>query len=98
MYLGEMGCSNRSGEVAIAFQKYYLEYFCKAVADRKIPFMLWDNGAAGSGPEHMGYINHADGSYVTETTRMLVETMVKAVTTTNPAYTLESVYSSAPML
>ena len=98
MYLGEMGCSNRTGEIAIAFQKYYLEYFCKAVADRKIPFMLWDNGAAGSGPEHMGYINHADGSYVTETTRMLVETMVKAVTTTNPFYTLESVYSSAPML
>ena len=98
MYLGEMGCSNRTGDVAVAFQKYYLEYFCKAVADRKIPFMLWDNGAAGSGPEHMGYINHADGSYVTETTRMLVETMVKAVTTTDPAYTLESVYNTAPVL
>ncbi len=97
LYLGEMGCSNRSGEMAIAFQKYYLEYFCKALADRKIPFFLWDNGAAGSGPETMGYINHATGAFVSETTKMLVETMVKAVTTTDPSYTLQSVYNTAPV-
>ncbi len=98
LYIGEMGSSNHSGEVAIAFQRYYLEYFCKAVADRKIPFFLWDNGAAGFGSEHMGYINHGDGTYSTETSKMLIETMVKAVTTTDPSYTLQSVYNSAPVL
>lgn len=97
LYLGEMGCSNHSGEIGVAFQKYYLEYFCKAVADRKIPFFLWDNGAAGTGPETMGYINHADGTFVSDNTKMFVETMAKAVTTTDPAYTLESVYNTAPV-
>ena len=33
----------------------------------------------------------------TEYTKMLVETMVKAVTTTDPSYTLQSVYNTAPV-
>jgi len=95
VYLGEMGCSRHS-DVDFPFQMYYMEYFCKAAADRLLPMYLWDNGATGVGPEKHPYIDHGTGQFVDEKAKTLVELMVKAVTTTDPAYTLESVYDSAP--
>ena len=95
VYLGEMGCSRHNDE-DFAFQKYYMEYFCKAAADRLLPMYLWDNGAKGIGPEKHPYIDHGTGQFIDDKAKELVDLMVKAVTTKDPAYTLESVYNSAP--
>ena len=95
VYLGEMGCSRHAKE-DLPFQEYYMEYFCKAAADRGLPMYLWDNGAKGSGSETHGYIDHGTGAFLDEEAKVLVGLMVKAITTKDPAYTLESVYNSAP--
>ena len=95
VYLGEMGCS-RHADADYPYQKYYMEYFCKAAADRLLPMYVWDNGGVGIGPEKHGYIDHGTGKIVDKKAATLIETMVKAVTTADPAYTLESVYNSAP--
>ena len=95
VYLGEMGCS-RHKEEDFPYQKYYMEYFCKAAVDRGLPMFLWDNGAVGVGPEKHGYIDHGTGKFVDSKAKELVDLMVKAVSETDPAYTLESVYNTAP--
>ena len=95
VYLGEMGCS-RHAEEDFPYQKYYMEYFCKAAGDRLLPMFLWDNGAKGVGPEKHGYIDHGTGKVVDEKAETLIGLMVKAVTEKDPAYTLESVYQAAP--
>ncbi len=95
VYLGEMGCSRHSAE-DFPYQKYYMEYFCKAAADRLLPMYVWDNGAVGVGPEKHGYINHGTGKFVDDNAKTLVELMVKAVTDKDEEYTLKSVYDSAP--
>lgn len=95
VYLGEMGCSRHQAD-DLPFQKYYLEYFCKAAADAGLPMLIWDNGARGTGPEKHAYIDHGTGAFVDDTAKELIQLMIKAVTTTDPAYTLESVYNSAP--
>lgn len=95
VYLGEMGCS-RHTEEDLPYQRYYMEYFCKAAADHLLPMYLWDNGAKGTGSEHHAYIDHGTGQFVDDEARTLVGLMVKAVTTKDPAYTLQSVYDAAP--
>lgn len=95
VYLGEMGCSRHEAD-DLPFQKYYMEYFCKAAADHMLPMYIWDNGAKGTGSERHAYIDHGTGQFVDDTAKELIQTMVKAATTTDPAYTLESVYNSAP--
>ena len=95
VYLGEMGCSRHQDE-DFAFQKYYIEYFCKGAADRKLPMFLWDNGATGVGPEKHGYIDHGTGAFIDEKAKTLIGLIVKAVTETDPLYTLQSIYYSAP--
>ena len=95
VYLGEMGCSRHSDE-DFPYQLYYMEYFCKAAADRLLPMYVWDNGATGVGSEKHGYIDHGTGAFVDEKAKTLIGLMVKAVTTKDPSYTLESVYNSAP--
>lgn len=95
VYLGEMGCS-RHEAADLPYQRYYMEYFCKGAAERVLPMFLWDNGYSGSGSETHAYIDHATGQFVNDESRTLVELMLKAVSVKDPAYTLESVYESAP--
>jgi len=95
IYMGEMGCSFHADK-DFKFQKYYIEYFCKAAADRGIPMFLWDNGAKGTGAECHAYLNHGSGAYQSDNAKTLVGLMVKAVTDKDPQYTLESVWDSAP--
>ena len=95
VYLGEMGCSRHAAE-DLPYQRYYMEYFCKAAADHLLPMYLWDNGAKGTGSERHAYIDHGTGQFVDDEARTLVGLMVKAVTTKDPAYTLQSVYDAAP--
>lgn len=95
VYLGEMGCSRHAAE-DLPYQRYYMEYFCKAAADHLLPMYLWDNGAKGTGSERHAYIDHGTGQFADDEARTLVDLMVKAVTTKDPAYTLQSVYDAAP--
>ena len=95
VYLGEFGCSRHS-DADFPYQQYYIEYFCKATADRMLPTFLWDNGATGVGAEKHGCINHATGQFFDDKAKTIVNLIVKAVTTKDPQYTLQSVYDSAP--
>ena len=97
VYLGEFGCSMRaqSDTRAWAFYLYYLEYVTKAAKTYGLPAFLWDNGAKGSGQEQHGYIDHGTGAYIGNS-KTIVDLMVKAMTSADPAYTLESVYDRAP--
>ena len=95
VYLGEMGCSRHAAE-DLPYQRYYMEYFCKAAADHLLPMYLWDNGAKGTGSERHAYIDHGTGQFADDEARALVGLMVTAVTTKDPAYTLQSVYDAAP--
>ena len=96
VYLGECGATTRATDRAELFRLYYTEYVFKAAADRGIAAIVWDNGSAGTGKEAFGFFNHATGSYITPKAKAAVATMVKAFFTTDPEYTLESVYAGAP--
>ncbi len=97
IYMGEFGCSmrNKNDAKAWAYYLYYLEYFVKAAKTFGIAPFLWDNGAEGYGQERHGYVDHGTGEY-TANGREPVEAMVKAWSTTDVSYTLQSVYDSAP--
>ena len=97
VYLGEFGCSMRckSDIRAWSFYLYYLEYVVKAARTYGLPAFLWDNGNEGSGREKHGYIHHGTGNYV-GSSKEPVDVMVKAMTSEDPSYTLQSVYDNAP--
>lgn len=94
-YIGEYGCVHRASERAENFRKYYLEYFCKAAADRNIPIVYWDNGATGAGRECGGLFNHATGAPINNGAE-IARIMTEAYHNTSADYTLESVYQNAP--
>ncbi|MCA1744219.1 MAG: glycoside hydrolase family 5 protein [Bacteroidales bacterium] len=95
VYIGEMGSVHRSTDHAEDFRKYYLEYICKAARTYGLAPFYWDNGSPDAGKECFGIINHATGNYINNG-QDIVELMVNAVTNEDPAYTLETVYDSAP--
>ena len=57
--------------------------------------LIWDNNVVGSGNEHHAYFNHNDGTYHSDM-ESLVQTMIKAATSDDANYTLESIYCRAP--
>ena len=95
VYIGEYGCvmhtSNRSNQ----FREYYLEYVCRAAHEYGMPLCIWDNNSTGGGNEHHGYFNHNNGLYL-NSLESLVQTMIKAATSDDASYTLESIYNKAP--
>lgn len=91
-YLGEYGCVVQPTARGEQFRNYYLEYFCRCAYMHNLPVMLWDNNNNGGG-ERFYFINHKDGSFYNEP---LVKLMIKAATSTDPTYTLESIYNKAP--
>ena len=100
IYMGEFGCSfrNKADSKAWAFFLYYLEYVVKAAKSYGISAFLWDNGAEGKtgyGKECHCYIDHGTGKYKPNGEEP-VKVMVKAWSTTDSKYTLQSVYDSAP--
>ena len=97
IYMGEFGCSmrNKDDAKAWAYFLYYLEYVVKAARSFGFAPFLWDNGADGFGQERHGYVDHGSGEY-TANGKEPVEAMVKAWSSTDPTYTLQSVYDSAP--
>ncbi len=95
VYFGETGCSNRTTERQIAFQRYYMEFFYKACKNYGIAPFYWDNGALGTGRETSAVIDHANGEYINNG-KVMVEAMSKAISTSKESYTLRSVYNAAP--
>lgn len=96
-YFGEFGCESRLKPEDEPFRTYYMEYLCRTAYFAGIPVMLWDNdnnnqGADGSG-ECFWYVNHENGNLHTPA---LIRTMVKAATSTDANYTIQSIYDNAP--
>ncbi|MBR3495395.1 MAG: cellulase family glycosylhydrolase [Prevotella sp.] len=95
VYIGEYGCVMHKNTRSNNFRNYYLEYVCRAAHEYGMPLCIWDNNASGGGNEHHGYFNHTDGQYL-NAMEALVKTMIKAATSDDASYTLESVYNKAP--
>lgn len=95
VYLGEAGCVHHATARAEMFRKYYMEYVFKAARDNGLGIVVWDNGSKGAGNECHGYYTHDNGSYINNSAE-IIEVMTRAYNTTDPAYTLKSVYDSAP--
>ena len=89
-YLGEFGCSRHATEAENRMRDYYLEYFCRAAHFAGLAACLWDNHNPGEGSEHHAYFDHEDGSW-RDGTEAIVKTMIKAITSTDENYTLESI-------
>ena len=95
VYIGEYGCVMQKTDRSNLFRNYYLEYVCRAAHTYNLPLCIWDNNSTGGGNEHHGYFNHNDGTYLNNL-ESLVQTMIKAATSDDATYTLESVYNKAP--
>ena len=95
VYIGEYGCVMHTNDRSNLFRNYYLEYVCRAAHEYNMPIVIWDNNSIGGGNEHHGYFDHSNGSYINGL-ESLVQTMIKAATSDDASYTLESVYNNAP--
>lgn len=95
VYLGEYGCVHRNNSKGEEFRKYYLEYTIKALRDRKMPFLVWDNGKRASGEEAFGLMTHDTGKYIANGEEIM-KIMVDTWNNTDPSYTLQSIYDRAP--
>ena len=95
VYIGEYGCVKHKTNRSNLFRNYYLEYVCRAAYTYGMPLIIWDNNSQGAGNEHHGYFNHNDGTYINGS-EPLVQTMIKAATSDDADYTLESIYDRAP--
>jgi endoglucanase len=95
VYIGEYGCVMHKNDRSNLFRNYYLEYVCRAAHTYNMPLCIWDNNSEGGGDEHHGYFNHNDGTYLNNM-ESLVQTMIKAATSDDANYTLESIYNNAP--
>ncbi len=94
-YLGEYGCVWRKTDAENAFRAYYLEFFCRAANLAGIPMFIWDNNSKSQDGESFGYIDHADGSWLNDSETM-VPTMIKACTSTDSSYSLQTIWNKAP--
>lgn len=97
VYFGEFGCANRTDAKGFAFQLYFLEYMAKCFHTFGLPGFIWDNGAKGNGNEIYGIIDHGTGEYLDPVRGpQIVDVIKKGLTDPSSAYTLETVYATAP--
>ena len=95
-YLGEYGCVWKNTDVENAYRAYYLEFYCRAANLAGIPMFVWDNNAKNSGNEANGYLDHANGQWLNDSETM-VPTMIKACTSTDSSYTLQTIWNKSPL-
>ncbi|MBR4548101.1 MAG: glycoside hydrolase family 5 protein [Paludibacteraceae bacterium] len=95
VYFGEFGAVRRATQADEEFRLYYFRYVCKAMRDRKMPALYWDNGNSKSGDDGFGVINHATGRYIGNG-EQAVRAMVDSWENNDPEYTLKAVYETAP--
>ncbi|MDE6136314.1 MAG: glycoside hydrolase family 5 protein, partial [Muribaculaceae bacterium] len=96
VYIGEFGCGNRATERAEAFRRYYLEYVCRAAADRRIALTYWDNGYNTTGHEAFGLFDRATGALYSPSARAAVEAMTRGYDLSDTTRTLQTIYDAAP--
>ena len=95
VYVGEYGNVHRNNTRAENFRKYYIEYTVKAMKDRNIPVIWWDNGHNSAGDDAFGLMEHDDGKFI-QNGADIVKLMIDTWNNTDPNYTLESIYNRAP--
>ena len=95
VYFGEFGAVRRTNPQDEAFRLYYFRYICKAMRDRRIAALYWDNGNSKAGNDGFGVINHQTGKFIGNG-EQAVRAMVDSWENNDPAYTLQSIYESAP--
>ena len=95
VYFGEFGAVRRASPADEPFRLYYFRYVCKAMRDRRIPALYWDNGNSKGGNDGFGVIDHRTGKFI-GSGEQTVRAMVDSWENNDPAYTLQSVYESAP--
>ena len=95
VYFGEFGAVRRATQQDEEFRLYYFRYVCKAMRDRKISALYWDNGNSKSGEDGFGVINHSTGKYIGNG-EQAVRAMVDSWENNDPAYTLKAVFETAP--
>lgn len=95
VYFGEYGNVHRADAQAEAFRKYYLEYTIKAMRDRKIPVLFWDNGYDLTGDDAFGLIQHRTGKYIANA-KEICKLMVQTWNNNDPNYTLDVIWQKAP--
>lgn len=94
VYFGEFGAVRRTNAADEPFRLYYFRYVCKAMRDRRIPALYWDNGTAKMGADGFGVIDHHTGRYISNGEE-IVRAMVDAWEGTD-GFTLQQIYESAP--
>jgi len=95
VYFGEFGAVRRTAKEDEPFRLYYMRYICKAMRDRRIPALYWDNGNSKAGNDGFGVIDHRTGKYI-GSGEQTVRAMVDSWENNDPNYTLKSIYDSAP--
>lgn len=95
VYFGEFGAVRRANPADEPFRLYYLRYVCKAMRDRRIPALYWDNGTAKMGADGFGIIDHHTGRYISNGEEV-ARAMIDSWENNDPAYTLRAVYETAP--
>ncbi|MBQ1697244.1 MAG: glycoside hydrolase family 5 protein [Bacteroidales bacterium] len=93
VYVGEIGNVNRLNSNE-KYRKYYFEYVAKCIHDNYMSAILWDNGVAKSGKECHGYFNHGTGEWMNDYSEQMIQVLVKAMTTEDENYTLQSIYDA----
>lgn len=96
VYMGEMGSVLRYTELDRRFRRYFLEYYVKAAHDRDIPCLIWDNGrqSEDAGGECFALFDRHTYKYFADGEET-VKLLNKAAYSTDPNYTLNSIYNNA---
>ena len=95
VYFGEFGAVRRASQADEEFRLYYFRYICKAMRDRRMAALYWDNGNSKAGADGFGVIHHGTGKFIGNG-EQAVRAMVASWENNDPAYTLQAVYESAP--
>ena len=95
VYFGEFGAVRRASQADEEFRLYYFRYICKAMRDRRMAALYWDNGNSKAGADGFGVIHHGTGKFIGNG-EQAVRAMVDSWENNDPAYTLQAVYESAP--
>ena len=95
VYFGEFGAVRRTSNDDEPFRLYYFRYICKAMRERRIPALYWDNGNSKAGNDGFGVIDHRTGKFI-GSGEQAVRAMVDSWENNDPAYTLKAVYETAP--
>ena len=93
--IDELGCFNRETERGKAFQLYYLEYLVRAATINGFATFIWDDGGRKDIIRGEFLFWHDTGEYVGYSEE-IVNILREASYSTEPNYTLQSIYDRAP--